>query len=222
MASTTTRRPRPPAPGARSVPTLAPGGGRQRRWSLALVAVLVTLGSALAFVVLWLNAGGREPVLALRNDVAAGQIIEAEDLTVVRVSADGGVTLVSSSARDDVIGRPAAANLLAGTLLVPGVVGTPSGLDAGTASIAIPVDTTRLPHELEAGDHVQLYRTVPAGQTEGAAPQTIGTGVVLAVQDEEEAASDVRVSVTVDESEAPAIASAVQADQIYIVKTAAG
>ena len=69
---------------------------------------------------------------------------------------------------------------------------------------------------------MQIYRTVPAGQTEGAAPQTIGTGVVLAVQDEEEAASDVRVSVTVDESVAPAIASAVQADQIYIVKTAAG
>jgi hypothetical protein len=221
MASTTLP-PRPPATGARPVPTLAPGGRRQRRWSLALVAVLVTLGSALAFVVLWLNAGGREPVLALRDDVAAGQVIEADDLAVVRVSADGGVTLVSSSARDDVVGRPAAVNLVAGTLLVPDVVGTPSGLDAGTASIAIPVDTTLLPHELEAGDHVRIYRTAAAGQAEVAPPQTIGTGVVLAVQDEEEAASDVRVSVTVDESAVPAIASAVQADQIYIAKTAAG
>jgi hypothetical protein len=40
-------------------------GGRQRRWSLALLAVLLTVGSALAFVVLWLNAGERRPVLAV-------------------------------------------------------------------------------------------------------------------------------------------------------------
>ena len=100
-----------------------PGGGRQRRWSLALVAVLVTLGSALAFVVLWMNAGDRKPVLALNNDVAAGQIIEADDLKVVRVSADGGVELVASSASDDVVGQPATTNLLAGSLLVAEAVG---------------------------------------------------------------------------------------------------
>ena len=145
MASTTPfPRPLPPAPRPGRRRPLVPGGGRQRRWSLALVAVLVTVGSALAFVVLWLNAGGRQPVLALRNDVAAGQIIEAEDLTVVRVSADGGIDPVSSS-RDDVVGRPAAADLLAGTLLVPGAVGTASGLEAGQAVIAIPVDPRSCP-----------------------------------------------------------------------------
>ena len=43
----------------RGGPTLVPGGGRQRRWSLALLAVLLTVGSALAFVILWLNAGDK-------------------------------------------------------------------------------------------------------------------------------------------------------------------
>ena len=72
MASTTLpSRPTPSGPG-RSAPALVPGGGRQRRWSLALLAVLVTVASALGFVVLWMNAGGREPVLALRRNVAAG------------------------------------------------------------------------------------------------------------------------------------------------------
>ncbi len=224
MASTTLP-PRPPPPGARPAPTMVPGGGRQRRWSLALVAVLVTLGSALAFVVLWLNAGGRKPVLALRNDVTAGQIIDADDLTVVRVSSDGGITPVASSARDEVIGRPAAANLLAGTLLVPDAVGTADGLDAGTAVIAIPVELVRLPDELEAGDKVRIYRTAAtAGQTEGAGPQTIGTGVVLSVRgaDDDDNTNDVRVSVNVAEGLAPSIAAAVDSDQIYIVKTAAG
>src|SRR5262249_58236350 len=109
--------PPPPrsAPAAdRSAPTLLPGGGRQRRWSLALVAVLVTLGSALAFAVLWTNAGDRQPVLAMARDVPAGQTISAADLRVVRVAADGGIRPVSSSARSQVIGRPAALGLAAG------------------------------------------------------------------------------------------------------------
>jgi hypothetical protein len=199
------------------------GGGRQRRWSLALVAVLVTLGSALAFVVLWLNAGGRKPVLALRNDVAAGQVIEADDLMVVRVSTDGGIAPIPSSQRDEVIGETAAATLLAGSLLVEGSVGD-SGLQAGTAVIAIPVERVRLPDDLAAGDQVRIYRTVAAqGGQETTGPETLGPGVVLAVEGgDDDTVSEVRVSVTVSESLAPAIASAVQADQIYIVKTAAG
>jgi hypothetical protein len=223
MASTTLS-PRTPGPGTRPAPSVVPGGGRQRRWSLALVAVLVTLGSALAFVVLWLNAGGRKPVLALRNDVVAGQVIEAGDLTVVRVSTDGGIDPIPSSQRDEVIGQPAAATLLAGSLLVEGAVGDSDGLEAGAAVIAIPVERVRLPDDLEAGDHVRIYRTVAAqGGEEDAGPETLGPGVVLAVEGgDDDTVNEVRVSVTVSESLAPAIASAVQADQIYIVKTAAG
>ena len=137
MATTLPKR--TPTPADRSAPSLVPAGGRQRRWSLALVAVLVTLGSALAFVVLWMNAGDRKPVLALNNDVAAGQIIEADDLKVVRVSADAGVELVASSASDDVVGQPATTNLLAGSLLVAQAVGSDDGLAQGTTVIAIPV-----------------------------------------------------------------------------------
>src|SRR4029450_7011773 len=137
--------PPPPRGRGRPAPALVPGGGRQRRWSLALLAVLITLASALGFVVLWMNAGGREPVLALRRNVTAGQTIEADDLQVVRVAADPGIDPIASSppaptagrpaphpgldpiassARDDIVGRPAAADLLAGTLLVPEAVGT--------------------------------------------------------------------------------------------------
>jgi hypothetical protein len=200
-----------------------PGRGRQRRWSLALVAVLTTLGSALAFVVLWMNAGDRKPVLALRNDVIAGQIIEADDLTVVRVSADSGVSLVSSSARDDVIGKPAATNLLAGTLLVPEVVGTADGLESGTAVLAIPVPVAQLPaDELDTGDNVTIYRTAQSGdEGEDTAAAVIGEGRVFSVA-EDDSDSVIRVSVTVDETIAAEIANAVAADRFYVAKTAAG
>src|SRR5262245_3392064 len=128
-----------PLPADRPGPTLVPGAGRQRRWSLALVAVLVTLGSALGFVVLWLNAGGRQPVIALANDVQAGTAIQADDLQVVKVSFGSGITPVAASAQDQVIGKPATVDLLAGTLLTADAVGGDDTLDTDTAVISIPV-----------------------------------------------------------------------------------
>src|SRR5690606_36253197 len=96
----------PPAAPRRTVaPALGVGVAprRQRRWSLALVAALVVLGSALAFAVLWMNAGDRKPVLALARDVDAGEVLTDGDLEVVRVAADPGVVLVPSDARAEVV-----------------------------------------------------------------------------------------------------------------------
>jgi hypothetical protein len=222
MATTLPKR--TPAPADRTAPSLVPGGGRQRRWSLALLAVLVTLGSALAFVVLWMNAGDRKPVLALKNDVAAGQIIEADDLKVVRVSADSGVALVASSASDDVVGQPATTNLLAGSLLVADAVGSDDGLAEGTTVIAIPVPRTEIPSDdLETGDRLVLYRTPGGSGDAGTGTDVIGSGRVFSVDEGDDGStSDIRVSVTVDEGLAPEIASAVAQDQIYLAKAATG
>jgi SAF domain len=220
--SSTILPPRTPAAADRVAPSIVPGGGRQRRWSLALLAVLMTLGSALAFVVLWMNAGDRKPVLVLRNDVIAGQIIEADDLGVARVSADGGVRLVSSSARDDVVGRPAAVNLLAGTLLVADAVGSADGLETGTAVMSVPVPRAQLPDGLDTGDQVTIYATSDRGDGEASAAEAIAEGRVFSVGDGDDSASEIPLSIVVDETSAPAIANAVQAEQFIIAKTSAG
>lgn len=221
MASTTLpSRPTPTGPG-RPAPALVPGGGRQRRWSLALLAVLVTVASALGFVVLWMNAGGREPVLALRRNVTAGQSIENDDLKVVRVAADPGIDPIASSARDDVVGRPAAADLLAGTLLVPGAVGSPSGLEAGQAVIAVPVSPEELPADLEGGDRVVLLQSsTNAGAGVGPMAETIGDGTVIAIQRDDDGGSTVPVSVRVAEGLLPEIAAAIQSDSITVAQAA--
>ena len=222
MASTSVPS-RPPQAGPRQqAPALVPGGGRQRRWSLALLAVLVTVASALGFVVLWMNAGGREPVLALRHDVTAGQTIEDDDLQVVRVAADPGIDPIASSARDEVVGRPAAADLLAGTLLVPGAVGNPSGLEAGQAVIAVPVASEELPADLEGGDRVVLLRSGANGSTvEESSADTIGDGTVIAIQRDDDGGSTVPVSVRVAEGLLPEIAAAIQSDSITVAQAAA-
>jgi SAF domain len=222
MASTTLpSRPTPGGPG-RPGPALVPGGGRQRRWSLALLAVLVTVASALGFVVLWMNAGGREPVLALRRDVTAGQTIEADDLQVVRVAADPGIDPIASSERDDVVGRPASADLLAGSLLVPSAVGNPSGLEAGQAVIAVPVSPEELPADLEGGDRVVLLQSSTDASTTDGAPraETIGDGTVIAIQRDDDGGSTVPVSVRVAEGLLPEIAAAIQSDSITVAQAA--
>jgi SAF domain len=221
MASTTLpSRPTPTGPG-RPGPALVPGGGRQRRWSLALLAVLVTVASALGFVVLWMNAGGREPVLALRRNVTAGQTIEDDDLQVVRVAADPGIDPIASSASDDVVGRPAAADLLAGTLLVPGAIGGPSGLEAGQAVIAVPVSPEELPADLEGGDRVVLLQSsTNASAGEGPTAEIIGDGTVIAIQRDDDGGSTVSVSVRVAEGLLPEIAAAIQSDSITVAQAA--
>jgi hypothetical protein len=194
-------------------------GGRQRRWSLALLAVLLTVGSALAFVVLWMNAGDRRPVLAMAQDVAAGQQIEAADLNVVRISSEAGVTPVPASERDDVIGQVAAVDLLTGTLLVEEAIGENRGLEPGTALIAVPVPVQELPSpDLEAGDRVVVYRT-SAGLVEddSVSADAIGEGRVFAVEQGEGAGDTVSVSLAVDQGVASDIAAAIRADRIYLV-----
>jgi SAF domain len=221
MASTALPSGPNPSARGRPAPALVPGGRRQRRWSLALLAVLVTVASALGFVVLWMNAGGREPVLALRRDVTAGQTIEADDLQVVRVAADPGIDPIASSARDDVVGRPAAADLLAGTLLVPAAVGSPSGLEAGQAVIAVPVSPEELPADLEGGDRVVLLESsTNASAGEGPTAETIGDGTVIAIQRDDDGGSNVPVSVRVDEALLPEIAAAIQSDSITVAQAA--
>jgi hypothetical protein len=181
------------------------------------VAVLVTLGSALGFVVLWMNAGGRQPVLALANDVQAGAPIQADDLQVVRVSFGTGITPVAASAQDQVVGKPATVDLLAGTLLTADAVGDDGGLDTATAVIAIPVPSTELPSpDLARGDNLVIYRTTD-GSDEDAQPKEIGTGRVVAVDaDNESSSSDVGVSVKVDRNILGEVADAIGDDQVYL------
>ena len=139
------------------------------------------------------------------------------------MSADGGVALVASSASDDVVGQPATTNLLAGSLLVADAVGSDDGLAQGTTVIAIPVPQIRVPSDdLETGDRLVLYRT-PGRQRRDRGHRGHRRGRVFSVDESDDGStSDIRMSVTIDESLAPEITSAVAQDQIYVAKAAAG
>lgn len=209
---------RTPGGAARSsaAPALVPAGARrQRRWSLALIAILVTLGSALAFVVLWLNAGDRKPVLAVRHDIAPGQRLVQDDLVVVRVAADSDLALIPSSARDDVVGQVALVELLGGSLIAPDAIDDEGGLDPGTGVIGIPVKAEELPQGLRTGDTVRVLSTQESSSGDGEDNSgVIADARVSAVVEHDTITT---VSLTIQQENMVDIANAVQAENFILV-----
>lgn len=143
-----------PIHGSAPASSLAPVRGRRRPWLLGLGALLASIG---ALSVVWLvgAAGQRQEVLAVRSDIAYGQVLRAEDLTIARVSVDPGVAVLSSSARDQVLGQFATTRLSAGMLLTTGMVEPAGEPEPGRVLVPIAVPVERMPAGgLRAGDRI--------------------------------------------------------------------
>jgi len=129
---------------------------------LALGAALVVLAGVLVAWALT-RAADRVQVVQFAQSVKAGDVIQADDLTLTGVAYDGAVQgLVPEASLDALLGRVAAVDIPAGSLVQGGMwrdapalttgeqavgallkVGTfPTGLTRGDAAIAAPTDPT--------------------------------------------------------------------------------
>jgi flagella basal body P-ring formation protein FlgA len=102
---------------AREAPTRVPQvslRARRRAWLLVagLLAMVVCAG---AFALVYVGADARVQVLAAARPLAAGQMITAGDLQVVRIVPDAGMALLPRASR--VVGRSVGVPVAAGTLL---------------------------------------------------------------------------------------------------------
>lgn len=232
MATTaaTPRRGGAPGRGAPRPPRVAPSSRRQRRWSLALVSILVTLGSALAFALLWTNAGDRRPVLAVARAVPAGQVVQADDVTVVQVSADPGLRPMAAGRRNEVIGQTAATDLAPGTLLTEAQLGEESLLGEGEVIVGVALGAGQLPSGLlQRGDSVIVVLTSPSGTSPeatggssrpGEAPalgRPLAEARVFASEQLADASSTVLMSLAVDRADAADVAGAAAGDRVSLV-----
>jgi hypothetical protein len=216
-----TAGPQPPGQGPRR--------GRRRSIPLAAGGVVLVVVCALVFAEGWLAAGHRQPVLALAQPVAAGQVITAADLETVRVSAAGPVSLVPASRQAEVVGSTAAASLPAGTLLAGSDIGTPPPLK-GQVRLGIALKPGAYPPDLAAGQDVDVLATPAAAasgsSSSGAAPAALPVGEAVVLSVSPAAASsgsgDTVVEIQVPADAMPQVAAANAAGQIALATIPAG
>jgi hypothetical protein len=152
-------------------------------------------------------------VLALARPVPAGQVIKASDLKVVHLSIDGGLQLLAPSVQSQVVGRPAALDLSAGTLLIAADVGTRKGLSGGKAVVGLSLKAGELPNaQLAAGDRVALVDT---GGDNG--PSVLAVVSIAEIKNGGSPSGTAYVSLLVDERDAPTIAATGAAGRIVLV-----
>lgn len=99
-------------------PPKSPGAPVRRRWGRIGVGAAAAVFGAWVFTALYLSAGDRHEVLALSHDVARLEVVDRSDLRVVRISSDADLGSVNASQLDELVGRVAGVDLVAGSLLV--------------------------------------------------------------------------------------------------------
>ena len=210
---------------ARRQKPAAPSAVQRRRQVPWIVAgVLLVVGCALAFGVASVRASHGEDVLALARSVPAGHVVQPGDLRVVKVTPTAGLDPVPAVSESSTVGRPAAVALVAGTLLTPADLGTPSGGSGDVVAVALKAGA--YPPSLGPGGRVDVVPVV-GGSSSGSAPvsgQSGSIGAVVLSVDATPAGSsaDAVVSLQVNPADADEVAALAAAGQIALVELPSG
>lgn len=217
MDATTTDRVSATARGA------ATSGGRPRRpltsrfsvgHALAVVAAVL---AALLNLVLVRGGDAGHDVLVAARDIAAGETVAASDLATATVDVDATVAagLLAATAFTD--GQVAVHAIAEGEPLVRSALRSPAAAD-GLRAMSIPVDPTHaVGGALRVGDRVDVIEVVDD------TARYLATGIeVLAVGERATAIGAVTgasITVAVDDRTALALAAAIRADGVEVVRS---
>ena len=100
------------------------GVSDRRRWARVIAGFVAVVLGAWIFAVVYRSANDRTSVLEIAQPVARSATISREDLRVVEVGTSGGLATVPADQLHAIVGRVAATDLPAGSLL------TPAGLES--------------------------------------------------------------------------------------------
>lgn len=120
------------------------------------IGVFVIAGAIAVSVILNTEEDSGTGVLAVGQDVARGQVIDAADLTVVSIDADRDVALLASELSANVVGMRAAVAMEAGTPLSSSHLVSVSPLSRREALVGLVIDDSRAPADLAPGDLVEV------------------------------------------------------------------
>ncbi len=206
--------------GKSGAPARFTGAPRRRRVPYLLVGILLVLGCAAAGVVVALRLGHRASVLEIARPVSVGQVLTAEDVREVDVSAGTGLAVIPARSLTQVVGRPVAYSLPAGTLLTRQVLGAAQVPPAGQAVAAVGLKAGQVPSGLQPGNHVTVVVEPDSNVVTGkssAPPSLSWDAVVTDVKDDSTDQTTV-VSMQMAVEDARQLA-AVPAGQVNLVET---
>lgn len=198
--------PRAAAALAAQLPASPPGPARpkERRRPLliaAMVALVCVGGMVSAYA--YLSTSDTEDVVAVRESVARGEVLKADDLMTVQVGLDPALAPLAASSLDSLIGRRVAMDLAAGSLVTAESVTEQMVPAAGESVVGLSLTPATMPSVLlYAGDEVRIVST-PGDQGEirrGVDPITVEATVVGVRQVAETGESVVDVAVPDDQA----------------------
>ena len=197
---------------------------QRRPWRrLSAAHLLMVVAAVLAFTVNLLVLRSRDdtvPVVAVAAPVAAGEVVNAAHFKMADV--DISPEILANLYRWDEVasltGQVAARALAPGELVGPGAL-VESAAPSGLRSMSIPLDPARaVGGELVAGDRIDLIRVDEAG-----ASYILEDTAVLAVADPDRGglgvSGDFHLVIAVTREQALAVAAAVDAGSLQVVKS---
>ncbi len=194
------------------------GPARRKPGRIAAAVVLMVVCSWLAAVV-FLSVGHRREVVALARPVARFTQLSRSDLRVVRVASDPSVSVVSAANVDDLVGRVAATDLTAGSLLSDKQLMAKGRRPVGNgeAVVGTLLASTDSPDVLPLGARVQVIVRAAASDTANTDSQTI-RGWILAVGNADPASGEGRkVSLVVPAGDAGKVSAAASEKRVSVV-----
>lgn len=215
--------PRPAGPRTDLPITTAAPVKKQRRYAAAALSTVLAVAAALGAAAAVSAVGDRTKVLAIANDVPAGQPLTDADIVVAEVSSDAALTPMPATDRASVVGKRPAVDLRKGSLLVSGQLQPGTGLGDDKQQVGVQVKRGQAPTgSLVPGDKV-LAVTVPAqgeqpaGKDGTEAPPTSVKAVVVSVS-RPDASGAVVVNLAVAPSDGPLLATRASAGRIALVR----
>lgn len=129
----------------------------RRRWGVLTLMVAVVGLSSLGVVWLVHASSTAMSVVAARQTIPRGTVIDAEDLMVVQIASDPALRPVPGSQLSGLVGQRAALDVAAGSLLTADSVSAQDVPPAGFSLVGVPVSDLMLPGvALMAGDEVRV------------------------------------------------------------------
>jgi Flp pilus assembly protein CpaB len=157
---------------------------RERKPSLIVAGLLLALVCGTVTAAIYLQVGGRSAVLVMARDVPVGQKLTPRDLTEARISYDRSLHAIPAKLRDQAVGRVAAVDLKAGSLLTREQLTTATVPGPGDAVVGVALKAGQFPADQpRPGDLVTVLLVRPAsgGAAASARAPSGGSAVLVPV-----------------------------------------